>query len=114
RLAISLFAVSTAFFTSTTLASHRISNEGIALPSGWHSEAGFYRARVKSTLSPRETSHRGHDPAVPARRREGRHRLLRRPRHQRGARLDAREGRDPLRVHRQPGPAGRERLRGNP
>jgi hypothetical protein len=36
-----------------------------------------------------------------------RHRLLRRSRHERGAALDARQGRDPLRLHGEPGPAGR-------
>ena len=40
-----------------------------------------------------------------------RHRLLRRSRHQRRAALDARQGRDSLRLHRESGPAGRTRLR---
>ena len=43
-----------------------------------------------------------------------RHRLLGRPRHQRRAALDARQGRDPLRLHRQPRPARRARLRRHP
>ena len=55
-----------------------------------------------------------HHPRKPAPRAEGRHRLLRRPGHQRGAALDAQEGRDPLRVHRQPGPARRAGLRRDP
>ncbi len=42
---------------------------------------------------------------------EGRHCLLRRARHQRGAALDARERRAGLRVHRQSRPARRARLR---
>ena len=45
---------------------------------------------------------------------KGRHRVLRRPRHQRRAALDAREGRDSLRLHRQPRPARRARLRRHP
>ena len=49
-----------------------------------------------------------------ARRRESRHRVFRRPRHQRRAALDAREGRDSLRLHRQPRPARRNRLRRDP
>ena len=44
-------------------------------------------------------------------RREGRHRLLGRARHERGAALDARQGRDPVRLHRQPRPARRAGLR---
>ena len=57
---------------------------------------------------------RAQHPADTARRREGRHRVLRRPRHQRRAALDAREGRDPVRLHRQPRPARRARLRRDP
>ena len=43
---------------------------------------------------------------------EGRHRVLGRARHERGRALDAREGRDPVRLHRQPRPARRVGLRG--
>ncbi len=39
---------------------------------------------------------------VPARRRAGRHRILRRPRHVGRRRVDARQGRRPLHLHRQP------------
>ena len=56
----------------------------------------------------------GEHPAVPPLRPEGRHRVFRRPRHQRGAALDARQGRDPLRVHGEPRPARRARLRRHP
>ncbi|CAA9421663.1 MAG: Argininosuccinate synthase, partial [uncultured Ramlibacter sp.] len=55
-----------------------------------------------------------HHPRTPARRPEGRHRVLRRPGHQRGAALDAQEGRRALRLHRQPGPARRAGLRRDP
>ena len=54
-----------------------------------------------------------HSPASP-RRPEGRHRVFRRPRHERGASLDARQGRDPVRLHREPRPARRSRLRRDP
>ena len=46
--------------------------------------------------------------------REGRPRLLRRPRHQRRHSLDAGQGRHSLRLHRQSRPARRARLRGDP
>jgi hypothetical protein len=42
-------------------------------------------------------------PATSSRRPEGRHRVFRRPRYERGAPLDAGQGRDPVRLHRQPG-----------
>jgi hypothetical protein len=56
----------------------------------------------------------GNHPAAPARRPEGRHRVLRRPRHQRRAPLDEAQGRASLRLHGQPRPARRARLRRDP
>ena len=56
----------------------------------------------------------GQHPSVFACGRARRHRLLRRSRHERGAALDARQGRDPLRLHGEPGPAGRTGLRRHP
>ena len=53
-------------------------------------------------------------PAVPPRRRARRHRLLRGTRHLRRGRLDARQGRDPLHVHRRPRSARRRRHRRDP
>src|SRR5688572_2025092 len=44
----------------------------------------------------------GDDSSECARRPEGRHRIFRRPRYERGPSLDARQGRDSLRIHRQP------------
>ena len=57
---------------------------------------------------------RGGDPRLAAGRRARRHRLLGRPRHLLRARLDAREGRDPVRVHRRPRPVRRARHRRRP
>ena len=51
----------------------------------------------------------GHRPHLPPRRRAGRHRLLRRPGHLGRRRLDAGQGRHPLRVHRRPRPVRRAR-----
>ena len=62
----------------------------------------------------RNPAHVIHHPPERSRRPEGRHRLFRRPRHQRRAALDAQQGRDPLRLHRQPRPARRARLRRDP
>ena len=59
-------------------------------------------------------SERGQHPPGTSRRREGRHRVLGRPRHQRRAALDARQGRDPVRLHGQPRAARRDRLRRHP
>ena len=56
----------------------------------------------------------GDDSQHAAQGRKGRHRLLGRPRHERRGALDAREGRDPLRLHRQPRPARRGGLRRDP
>ncbi len=53
-------------------------------------------------------------PAIHSRGPQGRPRVLGRPRHERGAALDAGERRDSVRVHREPGPARRERLRRDP
>ena len=53
-------------------------------------------------------------PPVAAGRRAHRHRLLGRSRHRRRGRLDPREGRDPLRVHRRPRPGRRGRHRRHP
>ena len=50
-------------------------------------------------------------PHLPARRRTRRHRLLRRARHLGRRRLDAREGRRPLHLHRRPRPVRRARHR---
>src|SRR6185295_14558785 len=44
----------------------------------------------------------GDDPRHASQGREGRHRLLRRARHQRRGTLDAREGRGPVRLYREP------------
>ncbi len=71
-------------------------------------------ARSRSSLPDLQGPHDRPHPAIPARRRTRRHRLLRRARHQRRGALDARQGRDPLRLHRQPRPARRERLRRHP
>ena len=49
-----------------------------------------------------------------SRRRESRHRVFRRPRYERRASLDAPEGRDPVRLHREPRAAGRAGLRRDP
>ena len=57
---------------------------------------------------------REHDSPVSSRRPEGRHRVFGRPRHQRRAALDAGQGGDPLRLHRQPRAARRARLRRHP
>ena len=70
-------------------------------------EYALCRARILA-------ANHGHHPPAPSRRPEGRHRLLRRPRHQRRAALDAQQGRDSLRLHRQPRPARRARLRRDP
>ena len=58
-------------------------------------------------------SHGNHPSARPGRR-TSRHRILGRPRYERRPALDARERRDPVRLHRQPGTAGRTRLRRHP
>ena len=67
-------------------------------------------ARIADSPPSSRRAHVAH-PAGPSRRPEGRHRVFRRPRHQRRAALDAREGRDSLRVHGEPRPARRARLR---
>ena len=46
-------------------------------------------------------------PDLPAQGRAHRHRLLRRPRHLRGGRVDARQGRDPVHLHGRPRPVRR-------
>ena len=53
-------------------------------------------------------------PHLTAHRRTGRHRLLRRPRHLRGRRLDARQGRDPVHLHRRHRAVRRARHRRRP
>src|SRR6185436_2709228 len=85
RLAISLLAVSTAFLSSTALAWQVMSNEGMD-----RSLQG--RTMILTDV---EFADLGHHPPIPARRREGRHRLLRGARHQCRPRVDARKGCDP-------------------
>jgi MFS family permease len=73
------------------------------------------RPKIGDSPSASTRTHRvRHHPATTPHRRARRHRLLRWPGHQRRRALDALQGRRALRLHRQPGPARRERLRGNP
>ena len=76
-------------------------------------EAGSLRPHGAAILQRPELSSEVHvdDSSEGSGRRTRRHRVLGRPRHQRRAALDAREGRHPLRLHRQPRPARRTRLR---
>ena len=73
------------------------------------------RLRRRTAFGPGVWSpHDRHDPAIPASRPTRRHRVFRRARHLCRGALDARQGRDPLRLHGQPRPARRDRLRRHP
>ena len=73
------------------------------------------RAKIPPFHTSRSLNHEPSDhPAKPARRRKSRHRLFRRPRHLRRPLVDETKRRTPLRLHRQPRPAGRKRLRRHP
>ncbi len=64
--------------------------------------------------TPPGNGERRRDPRFAAGRRAGRDRLLRRARHVLRARVDARAGRDPVRLHCRPRPVRRARHRGRP
>ena len=68
------------------------------------------RPQTTSTTRAKEAT-REQGPHLPPRRRARRHRLLRWPRHLRGRRLDARQGRRPLHLHRRHRPVRRARHR---
>ncbi len=68
---------------------------------------------MKSPVVQRASRHGNHPPECSCRP-EGRHRVFRRPRYQRSTALDAGQRGDPVRLHGQPGPAGRNRLRRDP
>ena len=66
---------------------------------------------LRDTFDRQEQPSREQGPDLPPRGRARRHRLLRRPRHLRRGRVDAREGRDPVHLHRRPRPVRRARHR---